>query len=538
MTSCADSPRITVGRRGRAGGQGGARTGRIALALAVLLAGVITPSASSAAAVRPSGLGAATASVGAAPAPTYRPVWIRHQATIRAGATARFVLDPVSATRCRLALSGPRGAAGPSFGIRGSGRLAHLVVHTRRTARPGAWRLTARCSQRSGPDLVSSATAGVRPGGRAGHGTLASRHDIRVRRSSPFADRGRAGRVSGRGAGTNPFEPTQCTSLAYERRQDVYDRAVAAGVHADGLVAQPAFSEDYVWNGRRWAENARQAGIPTGTRPAVGALFVNTAGRYGHVAYVEQVFADGSFQISERNATGSGASTATTRSTQYPGRPGIEFVYGGPAAGAEYVGHIVQWDADAKTQKTAWYVVVVDGKARRNWIPDSATFYCLKRRGAPGPDVLPSAVLSNTLPDQVGVHASCSDGAGASDPPPPAAGGTSLTVYNKVTNGASAMREDTPAYLSTVRQNYCRRDGCVIAGTDRASGQTYAGAVCQAQGARTTNGNDGDANDDANPGLYSSTRWYGVRSDGDAVGFISEVWVDPSQRGGLGLPSC
>jgi len=316
----------------------------------------------------------------------------------------------------------------------------------------------------------------------------------------------------------------------------VYDRAVGAGVPRGGLIARPAFSEDYVWNGKRWAENARRAGIPTGARPAVGALFVKTTGRYGHVAYVEQVFADGSFQISERNATGSGTSTATTRSTQYPGRPGIEFVYGGPAAGAEYIGHIVQWNGDTKAQKTAWLVVVVDGRPRRNWIPDSATFHCLKRRGAPGPDVLPSEVLSNALPDEGGVHASCRDGAGASDPPPP--GATTLTVSNKVTNGPSAMREDTPAYLSTARQNYCRRDGCSIAGTERASGGTYSPAVCQTQGARTTNGNDGDASDDGNPGLFSSTRWYGIRIRPEAIGYISEVWIDPSQRGGLGLANC
>ncbi|HEX8001348.1 MAG TPA: M23 family metallopeptidase, partial [Mycobacteriales bacterium] len=38
-----------------------------------------------------------------------------------------------------------------------------------------------------------------------------------------------------------------------------------------------------------------------------------------------------------------------------------------------------------------------------------------------------------------------------------------LTVYNKVTNGSAEMREDTPAYLSTVTKNYCRRDGCMVA---------------------------------------------------------------------------
>jgi hypothetical protein len=508
----------------------------ISAAFVAVFFAVLSPTPAVASAARPLGLVGA-ASVSSAPAPTFRPVWLRHPHAVRAGTTARFVLDPVSAKRCRVALSGPRRSDWRAFQIKGGGRLAHVTVRTRRDARPGRWQLTAKCTQPSGPALSSSVSAVVRPSGRRGHGTLARRGGIRVRRSSAFVDGGRAGRVSGRGAGVNPFDLGQCTSLAYEKRQDVYDRAVAAGVRASGLVARPAFSEDYQWNGKRWAENARQAHIPTGTQPIVGALFVSTTGSYGHVAYVEQVFGDGSFEISERNVTGTGRSSAITRRTQYPGRPGIEFVYGGPAAGAEFVGHIVQWDGDGKAQKTAWYVVVSGGHPRRNWIPDSATFYCLKRRGAPGPDVLPSEVLSNALPDMGGVHASCHDGAGAADPPPPPPPGTSLTVFNKVTNGPSTMREDTPAYLSTVRQNYCRRDGCTIAGTDRATGGTYAPAVCQAQGVRTTNGNDGDANDDANPGLFSSTRWYGVRI-GDAICYISEVWIEPSQRGGLGLPNC
>jgi hypothetical protein len=519
------------------------RSPRATLVLAILAAcGAVlgwTPTAAFAAPADAS----ARAAVASAPAPTFKPVWIRRQASIGAGSVALFVLDPVSARRCRISLGGPRRDDRVSFAISGGGRLARIAVHARRNARPGSRALTAICTQPSGPALTSAVSTVVRSHGRPGRGILAARRDIRVRRVSTFADRGRAGKVAGRGAGANPFDPTQCTSLAYDRRQDVFDRAIAAGVHATGLVDHPGFSEDYVWNGKRWAENARRAGIPTGTRPAVGALFVNTTGSYGHVAYVEQVFADGSFQISERNASGSNRSTAVTRSTQYPGRPGIEFVYGGPAAGAEYIGHIVQWDGDTKSQKTAWYVVDAGGHPQRNWIPDSATFYCLKRRGAPGPDVLPSALLSGQLPDQIGVHAGCKDGAGGSDPPatgavgPAQPGGPAITAFNRVTNGSGAMREDTPAYLSTVRQNYCRRDGCAIAGTERATGGTYSPAVCQAQGPRTTNGEDGNAVDDANPGLFSSTRWYGVRVGGD-LGFISEVWIDPGQRGGLGLPGC
>jgi hypothetical protein len=115
---------------------------------------------------------------------------------------------------------------------------------------------------------------------------------------------------------------------------------------------------------------------------------------------------------------------------------------------------------------------------------------------------------------------------------------TTLTVYNKVTNGPTEMREDTPAYLSTRPANFCKRDGCAIGGTDRATGGTYSPAVCTVIAARTTNGNDGNTNDDGNPGLFSSTRWYGIKLGNGALGYISEVWIQPSQRGGLGLPGC
>lgn len=124
-----------------------------------------------------------------------------------------------------------------------------------------------------------------------------------------------------------------------------------------------------------------------------------------------------------------------------------------------------------------------------------------------------------------------------SGPTPPAERQVALTVYNKVTNGPTEMREDTPAYLSTLPRNFCRRDGCMIGGTERGTGGVYSPAVCQATGITTTNGNNNNANDDFNPGLFSSNRWYGVRVAG-GIGYISEVWISPDQRGGQGLRSC
>ena len=38
--------------------------------------------------------------------------------------------------------------------------------------------------------------------------------------------------------------------------------------------------------------------------------------------------------------------------------------------------------------------------------------------------------------------------------------------------------------------------------------------------------------------LFSSTRYYGVRLTNGTFGYVSETWIHPSHRGGLGLPAC
>jgi murein DD-endopeptidase MepM/ murein hydrolase activator NlpD len=74
-----------------------------------------------------------------------------------------------------------------------------------------------------------------------------------------------------------------------------------------------------------------------------------------------------------------------------------------PDARSRYIGHIVQWSGDTKAQKTAW---LVGSDLRRRWIPNTATYRCLKGNGARGPDRLSSSVL-NQLKDLTGVKASC-----------------------------------------------------------------------------------------------------------------------------------
>jgi hypothetical protein len=201
----------------------------------------------------------------------------------------------------------------------------------------------------------------------------------------------------------------------------------------------------------------------------------------------------------------------------------------------------VQWDGDRKAQKTAW-LVGPDG--RRRWIPTIAVYDCLKTRGHPGPTVLTASMLDR-LPDIIGTDAVCTQGSGGSDPPPPATPTPAptpktriLTVDNRVTNGMGMREDPTPVRLTTQPWIRCGTRGCNIGGTERGSGGTYDAAVCTTFGERTTNGNDGDPADDANPERYESTRYYGVRLANGTFGYVSEVWIRASDRGGLGLPGC
>lgn len=59
------------------------------------------------------------------------------------------------------------------------------------------------------------------------------------------------------------------------------------------------------WGGRghayQWPDNARAAGIPTGSTPRAGAAAVMYGGPYGHIMYVEAVNGDGSITVSDYN---------------------------------------------------------------------------------------------------------------------------------------------------------------------------------------------------------------------------------------------
>ncbi|MGC4864734.1 hypothetical protein ACLQ3B_04770 [Micromonospora sp. DT53] len=113
-----------------------------------------------------------------------------------------------------------------------------------------------------------------------------------------------------------------------------------------------------------------------------------------------------------------------------------------------------------------------------------------------------------------------------------------IEVRNEVTNGPIDTREDdVPAFLSTRPQPNCRPGDCRIAGTDLTTGMRIT-ATCHTAGPRMTNGEDASEIDDRNPGLSTSSLWYKAQTADGKEGFISEVYIRPEDRGGLGLLRC
>lgn len=91
--------------------------------------------------------------------------------------------------------------------------------------------------------------------------------------------------------GTRGFAADNCTAFA------AYRIASRLGV--------PNFSNS--WGGTtwgdagNWANAARSVGVTVNTTPTVGAIAVNDVHKVGHVAYVNAVYSDGSFDVEEYN---------------------------------------------------------------------------------------------------------------------------------------------------------------------------------------------------------------------------------------------
>ncbi len=117
--------------------------------------------------------------------------------------------------------------------------------------------------------------------------------------------------------------------------------------------------------------------------------------------------------------------------------------------------------------------------------------------------------------------------------------GRTIVVQNKVAFGPSSLVEDTsPSYLSSRPVARCANmSGCKVDGTDVMTGDTLQ-AVCQLQGELLTNADVKSPGVKTNPNVAGSALWYGVVWRDGRRGFISEIYVGPTYRGGLGLPPC
>ncbi|MBI3889163.1 CHAP domain-containing protein, partial [Candidatus Saccharibacteria bacterium] len=89
--------------------------------------------------------------------------------------------------------------------------------------------------------------------------------------------------IAGASAG-NRYAWGNCTWYAYDRRAQ---------------MGRPVGS--FWGNANTWAVYARAAGYPVNRTPAQGAVLVDTAGYFGHVAVVESVSGNGDVTISEMN---------------------------------------------------------------------------------------------------------------------------------------------------------------------------------------------------------------------------------------------
>jgi hypothetical protein len=115
-----------------------------------------------------------------------------------------------------------------------------------------------------------------------------------------------------------------------------------------------------------------------------------------------------------------------------------------------------------------------------------------------------------------------------------------IVVQNKVVISAHGLVEDrTPVYLSTTPVKYCASAArhCKVPGTEVGTGATWT-AVCFTFGDGMTNMNLRAVGARRNPERVSSDLWYGVRLPDGRLGYVSEVYLTPVSRNGLGLRHC
>ncbi|GLP67163.1 hypothetical protein TUSST3_37850 [Streptomyces sp. TUS-ST3] len=137
----------------------------------------------------------------------------------------------------------------------------------------------------------------------------------------------------------------------------------------------------------------------------------------------------------------------------------------------------------------------------------------------------------------VAAAAACAAVFAVSDPPARASA-TVIVVQNKVAIGPDQLVEDsTPVYLSSRTVSRCARRGCKLSDTDMWSGAKLV-ATCWTRGERLTNQDAASEGIQRNKNRVTSDVWYRTEWPDGRTGYLSEVYVVSSDRGGLGLGRC
>ena len=255
--------------------------------------------------------------------------------TFKAGHSAAVLLNVGGSGACVVALR--RGNQTSTVQGATAGELIRLTWRVPRSARSGRYTLRATC-QRTGEAVQVTARRSLKVTG--GHGRrLAWSRKIVFADTVPAVNPGASAR-GGNSVFQSPAAFHQCVWYADQRRPDIYEAAVNHGVPKEGFADQA--SDDAWWDAWRWADNAAKGGLPEGHTPVVGSIVVfprnlsSQFGHYGHVAYVEAVNSDGTYNVSEYNRDvklGPGTRANLPKPTD---GDGLVFIYGGPAGNPSF----------------------------------------------------------------------------------------------------------------------------------------------------------------------------------------------------------
>lgn len=248
-----------------------------------------------------------------------------------AGQQVAVVLSTPWAGRCSVTAS--RGHSHSTIRARTSGDPVRLTWTVPGQAKSGTYRLAASCRRLADRHLARDGVRMLVRGGR-GRSFLWAKRNVTVDLVPAPPPQGVSGQGGNAAFSTDAFH--QCTWWADQMRPDIWQAAVAHDVPGSGYAN--ALQGDAWWDAWRWADNAARAGLPEGHTPVVGAIVVfprrsTTAGRYGHVAYVDAVRGDGSYHVTEYNElVALGPDPNGGRNVAAPtSNDGIVFIYGGPA---------------------------------------------------------------------------------------------------------------------------------------------------------------------------------------------------------------